>query len=361
MSLLARATLLIVCCVLAPSTTPSTSWGQDQAPKQPTGVPKVKAEKVYHDWGSLLRGESHGCVFRFLNEGTAPLRITQVKPSCGCTTQKWTRGEIAPGEYGEVALTIDTAKLERGHQEKMANIFTNDPNQSNVQVKIGGKVLTVFRSEPNILTLSGLHTATKQGHVDLLPGAGRPFEVLNIRPTLKAVRVDRTEVLENGGRVRVFVSANAALPGVKQERLRVTVKTLDGKEHQDDVKVNVKHLERIVLEPKQLRFPGKETAPLFETPAKPVVKQVRIKASTPEVAFKVLRVTVGGPAEELLETELSTVEEGREYLVQVRLARPYSKRVLRGTLHIETDDMTTPLKSLRIFAQFRPPRKTASK
>lgn len=347
--------------VLATQNPPATQAKQPDTATA-TGAPRVTVDTMRHDWGSLVRGESFSCVFVFTNKGTAPLRITHVKPSCGCTTQNWTRGPIAPGATGEVALTIDTTKLERGPQEKLANILTNDPKQPNLQVKIGGEVLTVFKTDPEILTLADLHTAKKSGTIDLLPGAGRSFEIKEVRPSLGAVKIDKIETLEAGARYRLHVSAPpSGLPGVKPEQLRVKVVTANGVEHEDTVKVVVQHLKRMLIEPLSLQFKAKETACLYETPAKPVVKELRIKGSTDEIRFRVLRVSVGGAAQELFEPELVTITEGREYLIRVRIHQPFAGRVVRGTLQIETDDMAEPLQTVRIFGQFRPPAKSVSK
>ena len=46
----------------------------------------------------------------FKNEGTAPLTLTNVKASCGCTTPSWTKEPIAPGETGKVAAEYNMAR-----------------------------------------------------------------------------------------------------------------------------------------------------------------------------------------------------------------------------------------------------------
>jgi Protein of unknown function (DUF1573) len=40
--------------------------------------------------------------FRFTNAGTTPVKITDLRPSCGCTTAFLEKKEYAPGESGEI-------------------------------------------------------------------------------------------------------------------------------------------------------------------------------------------------------------------------------------------------------------------
>ena len=58
---------------------------------------KIKFEEVNHDFGEIR--EENGFAqhtFRFINGGDNPIRITNVKASCGCTTPGWTKEEVMP-------------------------------------------------------------------------------------------------------------------------------------------------------------------------------------------------------------------------------------------------------------------------
>ena len=55
-----------------------------------------------HAFETLDEGEVGTTRFSFTNTGDAPLRLTQVMPSCGCTTPQYPTGAIAPGETGAI-------------------------------------------------------------------------------------------------------------------------------------------------------------------------------------------------------------------------------------------------------------------
>ncbi len=61
-----------------------------------------------HTFGSIEEGVDPTHVFRFVNEGDEPVRLLEVRASCGCTTPTYTSGEIAPGASGEVTVVYSS-------------------------------------------------------------------------------------------------------------------------------------------------------------------------------------------------------------------------------------------------------------
>lgn len=73
--------------------------------------------------GEVLFQKPHTVVFGFVNKGDKPLHIKKVEPSCGCTKASYTRGNIAPGERGEVTVVFDAGVL--GTFSKYVEVYTN--------------------------------------------------------------------------------------------------------------------------------------------------------------------------------------------------------------------------------------------
>lgn len=69
---------------------------------------KVKFEKTQHDFGTIKEGTQATVSFSFVNTGNAPLVLNSVQASCGCTTPKWTKEPIAPGQSGEVTAIYNS-------------------------------------------------------------------------------------------------------------------------------------------------------------------------------------------------------------------------------------------------------------
>lgn len=70
--------------------------------------PVITFTKTEHDFGKI--NEADGRVtteFEFRNDGMSPLTLTNVRASCGCTTPKWTKEPIEPGQTGTITVTYN--------------------------------------------------------------------------------------------------------------------------------------------------------------------------------------------------------------------------------------------------------------
>jgi hypothetical protein len=60
-----------------------------------------KFEKTTHDFGVIKAGKDTLWVdFKFVNDGSEPLLISDVKTSCDCTLAEWPKTAIQPGRSG---------------------------------------------------------------------------------------------------------------------------------------------------------------------------------------------------------------------------------------------------------------------
>lgn len=70
----------------------------------------ISAEQVDHDFGVIK--EANGSVshtFVIKNTGSAPLVLTRVVASCGCTTPQYSTEPIAPGKEGKITVSFNPA------------------------------------------------------------------------------------------------------------------------------------------------------------------------------------------------------------------------------------------------------------
>lgn len=71
------------------------------------GVMKFKEET--HNFGKIPQGTPVTTEFVFTNTGNAPVVISEVKPTCGCTTPDWSKTPVLPGKQGFVKATFNAA------------------------------------------------------------------------------------------------------------------------------------------------------------------------------------------------------------------------------------------------------------
>lgn len=97
--------------------------------------PVIKFDKNEFDFGKILQGEVVSYTFHFTNTGNAPLLITSVDKSCGCTASDYPREPIQPGESGAIKITYDS-KGHHGFQSKVLIIKANTmPAQTPIRIK----------------------------------------------------------------------------------------------------------------------------------------------------------------------------------------------------------------------------------
>jgi len=87
--------------------------------------PEMKFEYTEVDFGKHKEGEILDTVFVFTNVGEAPLIISKVKTSCGCTASDWPRQPVQPGETGKIAVSFNT-NHKTGNQVKTITIHSNE-------------------------------------------------------------------------------------------------------------------------------------------------------------------------------------------------------------------------------------------
>jgi hypothetical protein len=86
----------------------ATTFAQEKISLQTTDVAKMELKKTSHDFGNIKEGTQATVEFHFTNTGKVPLVLNSVRASCGCTTPKWTREPVAPGETGTITAIYNS-------------------------------------------------------------------------------------------------------------------------------------------------------------------------------------------------------------------------------------------------------------
>lgn len=102
--------------------------------------PVITFDKTTHDFGKINEADGRvTTVFTFKNEGIAPLVLSNVRASCGCTTPKWTREPIEPGQTGEITVTYNP-NGRPGRFQKTITV-TSNANEPTTKLYIKGEVI----------------------------------------------------------------------------------------------------------------------------------------------------------------------------------------------------------------------------
>ena len=101
-------------------------------------VAKIEFKTEVIDYGTIEKGADGVRVFEFTNTGNAPLIISNVKSTCGCTVPKKPDGPIMPGETGEIEVKYDTNRV---NPIRKTITVTSNADRPTVALKIKGLVV----------------------------------------------------------------------------------------------------------------------------------------------------------------------------------------------------------------------------
>ena len=103
-------------------TAPSVVFSADSD----NALPEISLPKTVIDLGRTFQGEKASGNFIIRNSGAAPLKLIEIKPSCGCTVAEPATKAVEPGGEVAVSVQVDTAG-KVGRVRKGVEITTNDP------------------------------------------------------------------------------------------------------------------------------------------------------------------------------------------------------------------------------------------
>ncbi|GAA3615767.1 DUF1573 domain-containing protein [Flavivirga amylovorans] len=109
-------------------------------------VAKIEFKSDTIDYGTVEKGSNGVRVFEFTNTGDAPLIISKVSSSCGCTIPKKPKDPILPGKTGQIEVKYDTNRV--NPIRKTITVISNADTPT-VALKIKG--LVVDSSKKSVL------------------------------------------------------------------------------------------------------------------------------------------------------------------------------------------------------------------
>jgi hypothetical protein len=148
--------------------------------------------------------------YKFKNTGTQPIKIQNVRTSCGCTTTALSKTEYAPGESGEIDARFTFAGR-TGQQEKAIMVVTSDNPDSPTILKLRVNIEELVKVDPEVvLWRVGDQPSPKSIHI--LVAEDAQVKALTVTSNNPGIKVKLTE-LKPGKEYEAEVTPdNAAQP-----------------------------------------------------------------------------------------------------------------------------------------------------
>ena len=244
--------------------------------------PVITFEKTEHDFGKIHEENGRvSVVFNFKNEGMAPLVLSNVRASCGCTTPTWTREPVEPGQTGSITVTYNP-NGRPGRFQKTVTV-TSNATEPTTRVYIKGEVIPKPAKPVNVYTIAVGELSMKSKNLDLgtikkgqtasgeLEFANMSKEEHTVALQLNSADTYLSEQVtlaapkpnETGKFIFVINTANTKLYGPVEAKVYVIV---DGKkELTETFELTIKA--NIVEDFSTLTVEQKQQAPIIECPA----------------------------------------------------------------------------------------------
>ncbi len=116
----------------------SLSYGQMALDKLDINAAIITFDMETMDYGTIAQNSDGLRTFIFTNKGNAPLIISNVKSSCGCTVPSFSKTPIMAGEKGEITVKYDTKRV--GAFSKTITV-TSNATETSTKLKVKGNVL----------------------------------------------------------------------------------------------------------------------------------------------------------------------------------------------------------------------------
>ena len=104
---------------------------------------KIEFKTETIDYGEIAKGSDGVRSFEFTNTGDAPLIISEVKSSCGCTVPEKPKEPVAPGATSAIKVKYDTKRV--GKIRKTVTVYSNAAEPIKA-LKIKGEVMAEGKS-----------------------------------------------------------------------------------------------------------------------------------------------------------------------------------------------------------------------
>lgn len=195
------------------------------------GLPIIEFETQRFEMGVIANNELAHREMKVYNRGTAPLRITRVTTSCGCTTGKMRNSVIPPGGTGILEITVDPARIPGFYAVKTLTLYNDDPKNPIPTLQVVTHVEPETEIIPSRIELGDLAHGTGAEavvHIRQLQEKPMKFSTVTLRQRTPYIEAKLEEVPEDEWqvagkreyRIRATLSSDAP-PGVYNDVIYV--------------------------------------------------------------------------------------------------------------------------------------------
>jgi hypothetical protein len=195
----------------------STAAGSIEKQAQ-SGTPKAVVAQKAFTFNEVLEGEIVTHAFLIENQGTAPLKVLDIRTSCGCTTAQ-RPGILAPGAQDRIVVKGNTNGYGGRVFHKTITVSTNAPLQPRIELQLSGPVAQFARIEPSHIVLRGRKDETLQAEATITPNPKYPFRISSTKLDDQLADKIDIQMEQREGIYKITVTHRKSAPGDYRGRI----------------------------------------------------------------------------------------------------------------------------------------------
>lgn len=201
-------------------------------------IPAIKFANPIYNFGETAEGSDVTYTFTFLNSGTDTLKITSVRPTCGCTVVGRFAREVAPGKSGDIPVVFKTKGFE-GYVSKTIRVETNIPESEPIILSMEGKINLIIKVDPDNVWLGQTRangppltkTISVKNYVDT------PLKIIKIKPSGENCTT-KVNTIEEGKEYTIDITVS---PPFKMNQVKETLDIMTNIEGRELIKVKYQY------------------------------------------------------------------------------------------------------------------------
>src|SRR5258708_6654488 len=148
-------------------------------PAAPAVPPQMQFAEPVYDFGKAKSGDLIKHEFIFTNTGSALLTVSNVQPSCGCTTAgEWSR-QVEPGKTGMIPVQFNSSGY-NGNVLKTITVTSSDAVQRTTVLQLKGSVWKPIETNPQFVMFNGVQPGSETSMTNVVQIKNNMEESLDV-------------------------------------------------------------------------------------------------------------------------------------------------------------------------------------
>jgi hypothetical protein len=297
---------------------------------------------MHFDFGKISGEAKVSHRFKVTNTGKAPLNITRLNPSCGCTSTvlgKWT---LVPEESTEVEVTFNPAGF-RGLSRKSIQVVSDDPVQPTTTLTFQAEVVREITPSTDSVFFQDLtRTAPRKASVKLTSGTHEPVKITEAKAPGAPYLTVSTRQDGRDAWVDLTLDGSRVPEGKQIGADSIFVRTTNPKVPTIPITVQWEMRATVVADPVRVAWAGESAG-----------KELRSNVTLKQVDNRAFRIVSSKSSSSLIRLEGATKTPAARHDLQVVLSANALPGLYTEKIILTLDDPDQPTLELRVSASLR--------